>query len=382
MKSIQIYDTTLRDGEQAPGAAMRKEQKLEIAHALQDLGVDTIEAGFPFASQDDADAVREIAKTCREVRIAAFARTKSEDIVAAADVLRDAAQPRISLVMPVSELHIRTKLGLDADASLAHLTANVRHARSLCADVEVIAEDALRADPTFLARATGEALRAGAGMVTIADTVGYATPVDIESLIAELFAQVSELNAFNLGIHCHDDLGLGTVNTLTALRAGASQAHCTVNGLGERAGNAALEEIVMAMCVRADRFPMQCKVETTKLWQTSRLVSALSSFPIPPNKAIVGGNAYAHGSGMHQDGILKAADTYEIIAPEWVGAPSRQLPITRHSGRKGLTARLSALGIALDDADVSRLLIFVKGELSDISVLSDTELKALVARLR
>ena len=381
MKRVEIYDTTLRDGEQAPGAAMRKHEKLAIAEALQALCVDTVEAGFPMASVDDANAVSEIARTCKDIRIAAFARTQTEDIESAAAALKHAVRPRISLVMPVSELHVKTKLRLDAEGAIERLADCVRVARNLCPDVEVIAEDASRATRDFLARAARTAMACGAGTITIADTVGYATPFDITELFAGLYQDVPGLREISLGIHCHDDLGLATINTLTGLAAGASQAHCTINGLGERAGNAALEEVVMAMRVRQDRFAMQCDVQASRLWEISRLVSRVTSFPVPPNKAIVGGNAYAHGSGMHQDGMLKASDTYEIIPPESVGAPARHMPITRHSGRKGLAARLQEMGVMLDEEQTLRLLDLVKSRLGDAPVLSDSEIRDLLRLL-
>lgn len=381
MKHIEIYDTTLRDGEQAPGAAMRPDEKVAIAEALQELGVDTIEAGFPLASSDDEKAVREIARACKEIRVAAFARTQEKDIQVAAEALQDAARPCITLVMPVSDLHVRTKLCLNAEDSLELFARSVRQARNLCPDVEVIAEDASRATPAFLARVAKVAMENGANTLTIADTVGYATPDDIIELFARLYNDAPGLSNIRLGIHCHDDLGLATINTLTGLASGAIAAHCTINGLGERAGNAALEEVVMAMCVRKDRFAMKCNVQTRNLWEVSRLVNKITSFPIPPNKAIVGSNAYAHGSGIHQDGMLKASDTYEIIPPEWVGAPSRHLPITRHSGRKGLAARLQEMGIALDDSEMRRLLELVKSHLGSTSVASNSEITNLLRLL-
>lgn len=381
MIPIQIYDTTLRDGEQAPGAAMLPAQKLAIAEALQRLGVDTIEAGFPAASPEDARALADIARECRDVRIAAFARTKLDDIAAAGESLRDAAYPRIALVMPVSDLHIRCKLGMDAGAALEMLVACIHAARHVCAEVEVIAEDASRADLDFLCKVARTVVQSGASVLTVADTVGYSTPPDIRHYLETLRREVPELGGILLGIHCHDDLGLATINTLTGLAAGARQAHCTINGLGERAGNAALEEVVMAMAVRPDRYPFSNRVDTTLLWPTSRLVAEATGFPIAPNKAIVGGNAFAHGAGLHQDGILKAASTYEIIQPERVGAPARQLPITRHSGRKGVAARVAALGMSLEDRKLDQLFAQIKGRLNDSAILGDEELRVMVGQL-
>ena len=383
MTPIKIYDTTLRDGEQAPGAAMLPAQKLSIAEALQRLKVDVIEAGFPAASADDARALADIARNCRDVTVAAFARTRFEDIATAGQSLRGAAHPRITLVMPVSELHINCKLGMDTSAALDMLTACIGASRNLCAEVEIIAEDASRADLDFLCAVAKNSVRDGAAVFTVADTVGYATPADIHHYLETLQRKVPELGGVTLGIHCHDDLGLATVNTLTGLAAGARQAHCTINGLGERAGNAALEEVVMAMVVRPDRYPYSCRVDTTQFWPASRLVSDATGFAIAPNKAIVGGNAFAHGAGLHQDGILKSANTYEIIRPESVGAPGRQLPITRHSGRKGLAARVAALGLPLDDGGtLDDLFARVKTRLADSGVLSDQELRTMVAEIK
>lgn len=380
MIDVQIYDTTLRDGEQAPGAALRPEQKLEIARALQQLGVDTIEAGFPAASPGDTRAFADIARECRDVRIAAFARTRPEDIASAGAVLRSAAHGRITLVMPVSDLHVRLKLGIDYAQALEMLAKSVIAARKLCPEVEVISEDASRADLAFLGKAARTAIESGACAFTVADTVGYATPVDIRECIETLLCEVPELAGITLGIHCHDDLGLATINTLAGIEAGARQAHCTVNGLGERAGNAALEEVVMAMASRPDRFPFRNRLDTTRLFATSRMVSEATGFAIAPNKAIVGGNAFAHGAGMHQDGMFKDSGMYEIIRPEQVGAPVRSFPLTRHSGRKGMAARLAALDIRLSEDDIGRLFLLMKARLGDAPYLGDEELCALAGQ--
>jgi 2-isopropylmalate synthase len=381
MIPIQIYDTTLRDGEQAPGAALGSKKKLAIAIALEQLGVDTIEAGFPVASSDDASAVRTIAKQCRDTRVAAFARTTFQDIELAAISLTAATQPRITLVMPASDLHLSLKLRMQKPNALELLAQMIRHARNLCAEVEVIAEDATRSDDTFLCQIALTSMTAGAQVFTVADTVGYATPEDIRYYFSNLLHNAPGLANITLGIHCHDDLGLATANSLTALECGARQIHCTVNGIGERAGNAALEEIVMALKVRADRLPYRSRVDTSRLWKISRLVSESTSFMIPPNKAIVGTNAFSHGSGMHQDGMLKAVNTYEIMTPESVGAPSRNLPITRHSGRKGIAHRINELGFMLDESDLDKLYVAVKDRLGASAVISDNDLSVLVKSL-
>jgi len=378
MKKIEIYDTTLRDGEQAPGAAMSPDSKLEIAIALKNLGVDTIESGFPAASADDASALSKISSEVKGVRIAAFARAKHEDIIVAGTSLKNAENSRITLVMPVSDLHIHTKLGLDHAKAIAMLTSAVKEARNYCAEVEVIAEDATRANLSFLCNITRASIKAGARVLTIADTVGYSTPEDIRNIFNLLQKEVLGIENIMLGIHCHDDLGLATINTLTALAVGAQQAHCTINGLGERAGNAALEEIIMAIKVRVDMFPFMNNINLTKLWPTSRLVSEISKFPISPNKAIVGKNAFAHGAGIHQDGMLKNTNTYQIISPEQVGAPLSHMPITRHSGRKGLSARLCELGIMVSEIQLEQLSLKIKDYFSHTAVLGDVELIKLV----
>lgn len=378
MNKVEIYDTTLRDGEQAPGAAMQPESKLEIAVALQQLGVDTIEAGFPAASTDDAKAVSEISKVIRGVRIAAFARAKSEDIIVAGASIKDAEYPRITIVMPVSDLHIQTKLRLGHDKASAMLESAIKEARNYCAEVEVIAEDATRADLNFLSDITQTSISAGASVFTIADTVGYTTPDDLKIIFNTLEKEVPSIEDILLGIHCHDDLGLATINTLSALGLGAQQAHCTINGLGERAGNAALEEVIMAIKIRNDRFPYSNNINVKKLWPTSRLVSEISKFSVSPNKAIIGKNAYAHGAGIHQDGMLKDSKMYQIISPELVGAPLSHMPITRHSGRKGLSARLIELGITLPENQLEPFFVMVKDCFMHTPILGDVELIKLV----
>jgi 2-isopropylmalate synthase len=374
MKKIQIYDTTLRDGEQAPGAAMTPEQKLSIAIELEELGVQVIEAGFPAASKNDLFAVSEISKICQKTTIAAFARTTTEDIQAAAYSLEKAKNPRITLVMPSSDLHLKKKLRINYIQAMDLLTNMVSLAKNYCSEVEVILEDATRANPNFLAELYKISVHNGAKYFTIADTVGYATPVDIENIFKIIKEQELECDIPTLGIHCHDDLGLATINTITGLMNGANQAHCTINGIGERAGNACLEEIVMAITVRPDRLPFLHQINTQKIWQLSQLVSQYTKLEIAPNKSIVGKNAFAHGSGLHQDGMLKDINMYEIMLPEIVGAPDRSLPITRHSGRKGLLNRLSLLQVELEDREFEDLYNSLSEILGDDAILNDEDL--------
>lgn len=381
MKKVIFYDTTLRDGEQAPGAALEVHQKLAIAEELQNLGVDVIEAGFPAASEKDASAVAKIGQICKNTTVAAFARTTIHDIQIAIDSVRKIEHPRITLVMPSSDLHLFKKLRINYLEALQMLASMVTFARNGCAEVEVIAEDATRSNPEFLREIYKTSVYSGASFFTLADTVGYATPKDINNYFDTLHN--TELNSEmpTLGIHCHDDLGMATINTITGIINGATQAHCTINGIGERAGNAALEEVVMAISVRTDQFPFVHGINTTKLWSLSQMVSNFTNFPISPNKAIVGKNAFSHGSGLHQDGMLKDFNMYEILSPEKIGAPDRSLPITRHSGRKGLINRLNVLNIELTTSQIDELYNQLQDLIGEDKILNDHDLKMGVSKL-
>ena len=382
MKKVVFYDTTLRDGEQAPGAALEVPQKLAIAEELQNLGVDVIEAGFPAASEKDASAVAKIGEICKDTTVAAFARTTTHDIQIAIDAVRHTKHPRITLVMPSSDLHLFKKLRINYLEALQMLASMVKFARNGCAEVEVIAEDSTRSNPEFLREIYKTSVHSGASFFTLADTVGYATPKDINNYFDTL--HTTELNCEKpiLGIHCHDDLGMATINTITGIINGATQAHCTINGIGERAGNAALEEVVMAISVRPDQFPFVHGINTTKLWSLSQMVANFTNFRISPNKAIVGKNAFSHGSGLHQDGMLKDFNMYEILTPEKVGAPDRSLPITRHSGRKGLINRLNTLNIELSTVQVDELYNHLQDLIGENKVLSDQDLLMYVSKLK
>jgi 2-isopropylmalate synthase len=346
---VVIFDTTLRDGEQSPGAAMSLAEKLQIAAVLEELSVDVIEAGFPAASDGDFAAVREIARKVRSVCVAGLARAARQDIERAWEALETAARPRIHTFISTSPLHRKFKLQMDADQVLEAVADSVRHARNLCGDVEWGAEDASRTEPDFLCRCVEVAVAQGAGTINIADTVGYALPGEFAALIAMLMNRVPNIDKAVVSIHCHDDLGLAVANSLAALSVGARQVECTINGLGERAGNAALEEIVMALKTRQDSMPYDVGVRTEHLAEASRLVAAVTGFAVPPNKPVVGANAFAHASGIHQHGVLANAATYEIMTPQSVGHAQSSLVMAKHSGRHGFKAKLKEFGADLDD---------------------------------
>ncbi|MCA1663389.1 MAG: 2-isopropylmalate synthase, partial [Myxococcales bacterium] len=382
---VRIFDTTLRDGEQSPGATMSATEKLEIARALGRLGVDVIEAGFPAASPDDLAAVRNIAEQVgrpdRSVRapiICALARASQKDIEAAWEGVKSAIRPRIHTFLATSELHMQHKLRMSRAEVLERVRQMVTHARDLCGDVEFSAEDAGRSDPEFLWRVVDAAVAAGATTVNIPDTVGYTTPDEFGALIAGIVANVRDLDGVVLSVHCHDDLGLATANTLAGLRAGARQAEVTINGIGERAGNCALEEVVMALATRLPLHKLRTGIDPTQLVRTSRLVANITGFPVPPNKPIVGGNAFAHESGIHQDGMLKNASTYEIMQPETVGAGGTQLVLGKHSGRHAFARRLEELGYVLDDARLDELFARFKRTAERRKLVTDAELEVLV----
>src|SRR3990172_5379765 len=333
---IIIFDTTLRDGEQVPGAKLNAVQKLEIANQLERLGVDVIEAGFPASSPGDFEAVRGIAQKVRKPIITALARTVKEDIDAVWGAIREAAHPRIHIVLGASDIHVERKLRTDRDKALTMGVEAVRYAKTLTPEIEYSTEDASRSDLDYLCRVIEAVIEAGATVVNIPDTVGYAVPAQFGNLIKELRMRVPSIDRVILSVHCHNDLGLATSNTLAAIANGAQQVEVTINGIGERAGNTSLEEVVMAIKTRQDYFGATTAIDTTAIYKTSRLVSRLMGIPVQPNKAIVGSNAFAHSSGIHQDGILKDRTTYEIIRPEDVGVARHHLVLTARSGRHAL----------------------------------------------
>lgn len=343
--ALFIFDTTLRDGEQSPGASMTSDEKVRIAKALERLRVDVIEAGFPIASADDFAAVKAVAESVRNSTVCALARALDRDIERAGEALRGAESARIHTFIATSPIHMREKLRMSPDDVLKHAVKAVRHARRLCDDVEFSPEDAGRSEPDFLCRIVEAAITAGARTINIPDTVGYNLPHQFGALVAMLRERVPNADQAIFSVHCHNDLGLAVANSLAAVLGGARQVECTINGLGERAGNAALEEIVMAVRTRRDVFDCDTRVDTTQIVPASRLVSTITGFAVQPNKAIVGANAFAHESGIHQDGVIKQRETYEIMRAEDVGWTANRMVLGKHSGRNALRMRATELGI-------------------------------------
>ncbi len=346
---VVIFDTTLRDGEQSPGASMNLEEKLRIASVLEGMGVDVIEAGFPIASEGDFAAVNEIAKVVKNSTICGLARATHMDIDRAAEALKPAERKRIHTFLSTSPLHMKYKLQMEPDAVHAAVIDSVTYARKFTDDVEWSPEDGSRTEHDFLCRCVESAIKAGARTINIPDTVGYAVPEEFAALIKMLFNRVPNIDQAIISVHCHNDLGLAVANSLAALKVGARQVECTINGLGERAGNAAMEEILMALRTRSDAMPFSSTVKTEDIMKASRLVSAITGFAVQPNKAIVGKNAFAHESGIHQDGVLKNAETYEIMTPESVGLTQSTLVMGKHSGRHAFKEKLIGLGYELGD---------------------------------
>ncbi|MGA2387628.1 MAG: 2-isopropylmalate synthase [Candidatus Sulfotelmatobacter sp.] len=345
---IAVFDTTLRDGEQSPGCSMNHQEKLRLAHQLDRLGVDVIEAGFPIASDGDFQAVKAIASVIRRPVIAGLARACRADIERAWEALQDAAHPRIHVFLATSDIHLQYKLRITRDECLAQARESVRFAKSLCNDVEFSPEDATRTDPDFLFRVLDAVVEAGATTLNIPDTVGYTVPQEFGELIASIRRRIKGIENVTISAHCHNDLGMAVANTMAAIAAGARQVECTINGIGERAGNAALEEVVMAMRVRHDRYPHETAIASDQLFPASQLLSEITGVPVQPNKAVTGRNAFAHEAGIHQDGVLKNPLTYEIMTPQSVGVPDSKLVLGKHSGRHALSIRCEQLGYQFD----------------------------------
>ncbi|MDB5365136.1 MAG: 2-isopropylmalate synthase [Rhodospirillales bacterium] len=346
---VRIFDTTLRDGEQSPGCSMNLDEKLRVAATLEEMGVDVIEAGFPAASNGDFEAVQAIARAVDRATVTGLCRASRGDIERCAEAVKPARHKRIHTFISTSPLHMKYKLQMEPSRVLELIESSVSLAAGLADEVEWSAEDGSRTEHDFLCRAVELAIKAGATTINIPDTVGYTTPDEYHDLIKMLFDRVPNIDKAILSVHCHNDLGLAVANTLAGIRAGARQAECTINGIGERAGNAALEEIVMALKVRNDRMPYTTGVDATMITKASRLISTITGFTVQPNKAIVGANAFAHESGIHQDGMLKHAGTYEIMTPESVGLTKSNLVLGKHSGRAAFRAKLKELGYELGD---------------------------------
>src|SRR4030095_8674499 len=352
---ISIFDTTLRDGEQSPGCSMNLNEKVRMAMALQSLGVEVIEAGFPIASDGDFAAVKAVAERCRQGTVAALCRTAEQDVARAAEALVGAARPRIHTFVATSDIHLEHKLKKSRREVIEMTRDAVRQASLYADEVEFSAEDATRSDPNYLCEVLDTAVEAGANVLNIPDTVGYTTPNEFAALIEQVQTRVVRNREVTISVHCHNDLGLAVANSLAAIDAGARQVECTINGIGERAGNASLEEIVMALKVRGDQLPFDTGIQTEQLYPTSQLLSGIIACPVQPNKAIVGRNAFAHEAGIHQHGVISNPLCYEIMTPESVGVPANNLVLGKHSGRHALALRYEDLGYAIGPEEVDAI---------------------------
>ena len=388
---VRIFDTTLRDGEQSPGASLTSPEKLEIAHMLARLGVDIIEAGFPAASPDDLVAVQRIAREVGNQApapgveppvICGLARTTKGDIDKAWQAVQDAARPRIHTFLATSPIHMKHKLRMDPEDVVDRVREMVSYAKQYCADIEFSPEDAGRSNPEFLYLVLGEAIKAGATTLNIPDTVGYTMPDEFGRLIAGIMAHTPGIENAVVSVHCHNDLGLATANTLAGLHAGARQVEVTINGIGERAGNTSLEEVVMALHTREAVYGLETGIDTTQITRASRMVANYTGIPVQPNKAIVGANAFAHEAGIHQDGMLKHNETYEIMRPETVGLQQSSLVLGKHSGRHALKMRLVELGYDLDDAELKNIFIRFKEVADKKKTITDADLEVLMTEER
>src|SRR5499425_1810136 len=352
---VTIFDTTLRDGEQSPGCSMNQQEKLRLAQQLDRLGVDVIEAGFPIASDGDFESVKAIAEVVRRPVIAGLARACPPDIERAWEALKHAARPRIHVFLATSDIHLQYKLRITRDQCVAQAREAIRLAKSLCEDVEFSPEDATRTDPDFLCRVLDAVVEAGATTLNIPDTVGYTVPSEFGELIAMIRRCVKGIENVAISAHCHNDLGMAVANALAAVSAGARQVECTLNGIGERAGNASLEEIVMAMRVRPDRYPYETSIVSEQIFSASQMLSEITGVPVQPNKAITGRNAFAHEAGIHQDGVLKNPLTYEIMTLRSVGVPDSKLVLGKHSGRHALALRCEQLGYQFERRELDEV---------------------------
>jgi 2-isopropylmalate synthase len=375
---VYIFDTTLRDGEQAPGASLNTEEKLKVASQLEKLGVDIIEAGFPAASPGDFDAVQQIAKVVKKTTVAGLCRAMRKDIDVCAKALKPAKKRRIHVFISSSDIHLQYIFRKTKEEAVAAAVDAVKYACKFSDDVEFSAQDASRSDLDYLCRMVEAAIKAGATTVNVPDTVGYAIPTEYGNMVATLKNRVPNINKAIISVHCHNDLGLAVANSLSAIRSGARQVECTINGIGERAGNASLEEVVMVLKTRHDLYPFETGINTKEIYKTSRLVSTLTGFMIQPNKAIVGNNAFAHESGIHQDGMLKYRQTYEIMTPQEIGVPESRLVMGKHSGRHAFKKRLEDLGYQVSPGELDNLFAKFKDLADKKKSIYDEDLEALI----
>jgi len=382
MDTVQIFDTTLRDGEQSPGFSMNKDEKLRLARQIEELGVDVLEAGFPIASPGDLEATRAVAAEVKRCRVAALARARQEDVEAALRGLEPAAKPRLHMFLATSDLHLKHKLRSTREQALDQITKMIRFGRQRCEEVEFSAEDASRTDIDYLCKVVLAAVESGATVINLPDTVGYSTPDEYAEMFRQVRARLGAHPEVILSAHCHDDLGLAVANSLAAIEAGVRQIECTINGIGERAGNASLEELAVALHVRQNHYGVSTNIKLELLYPTSRLLTAITNVHVPPNKAVVGANAFAHEAGIHQDGILKNPLTYEIIVPEKVGVPARKLVLGKHSGRNAFRARLAELGFETTDAELAECYKLAIARADAEKEISDRDLITIIHQVR
>ena len=377
MNKVKIFDTTLRDGEQSPGCSMNLSEKIVMARQLEKLGVDIIEAGFAIASPMDFKSIQAIAQSAPNCVIASLARCNKLDIDTAWEAVKGAKKPRIHVFIATSDVHMKYKLRMNPEQVLQTITEMVSYAKSKCNDIEFSAEDASRSDREFLAKCFSNAIAAGATTINVPDTVGYSTPQEMGELISYLREHVEGINGVDISVHCHNDLGMGVANSLACVKAGATQVECTVNGIGERAGNASLEEIVMALRTRKDFYEADTNINTLEIYKSSRLLSNITGVPISPTKPIVGANAFAHEAGIHQHGMITNAQTYEIMNPDEIGIPHRALVLGKHSGKHALRERLETMGYEIPDEELEDIFTRFKKLADAKKVITSSDLEAL-----
>ena len=377
-RTIKIFDTTLRDGEQAPGCSMNVAEKVEFALQLERLGVDVIEAGFAMSSPKDFESVNEIAKSIKHAVVVSLARASKGDIDKAYEAIKCAVRPRIHIFIATSDLHLKHKLNMTREQVLSTINEQVSYAKTRCADIEFSAEDASRSDLEFLSCAYNTAVNAGATVINIPDTVGYSTPIELFEIVSYVKERLPTHQEVEISVHCHDDLGLATACSLACIKAGVTQIECTMNGIGERAGNAALEEIVMGIHTRAEYYQAKTNINTKQLYRTSKVLSTITGSTIPANKAIIGANAFAHESGIHQHGVMKARATYEVMSPEDIGIPQNKILLGKHSGKHAFKDRILMLGYYLKEEDVEKAFYEFKILADKKKNVTDNDIEALV----